>query len=359
MTILAVGDVYVTQPERVVVFDYVAPLFRSADAVFGNQEGAICGGGEPLSGKSQLGGTHNPPCKPEAARVLKEAGITAVSVANNCTMDYGVKGLLETLESLDQAGVGHAGGGSNRTEAHRAVCLERNGVRIAFLAYTSAYVPILSPAGDKQPGLAAVEIATAYEVPFNISYCPGVSPRVITMAKAPDRERALNDIRKAKSSNDVVVVSWHWGMVRKHSALAMAVPEEAAPFYTLNYQEDLGRAAIDAGADIVFGHHAHELQGVEMYKGKVICYGMGNFGYDRKKGYFGGDSAILKCSVVRKTAKRFSLYPVSINENNQPKCLGNKKLTDSVALYERLSRKYGTQFIPDGKELIIAGPEEG
>jgi len=58
-------------------------------------------------------------------------------------------------------------------------------------------------------------------------------------------------------------VNWHWGLTKRGSWPSSGIPVEERPFYVLNYQEDLGRAAIDAGADLIIGHHPHRLQGVE------------------------------------------------------------------------------------------------
>jgi poly-gamma-glutamate synthesis protein (capsule biosynthesis protein) len=124
-----------------------------------------------------------------------------------------------------------------------------------------------------------------------------------------------SDVKKAKENADLVVVSWHWGLTRYANAFGMGIALDEAPFFVLNYQEDMGRAAIDAGADLVMGHHPHRLQGMEIYKGKLICYSLCNLAISFGEGHnFGEESVIVKAYIDEqsKKIKRLTFIPIKL-----------------------------------------------
>lgn len=376
LTLMAVGDIFISTPDNyprihnVVpitrrptdLFSWladVAPILRDGTFTMGNLEGPICDGGEPDASKAGTGGAifYMPP---SVASVLKRAGFDALALANNHMMDLGPAGLLKTIENLDQAGIARAGGGRNIAEARQPAILERDGVRVAFLSYTSSFIPGTSPAGPNKAGMATVSISTAYEIPGNIRYAPGVPPRIITTADHDDAEKMRDDVRKAKAEADLVVVSWHWGLTRYANAFGMGISLEEAPFFVLNYQEDMGRAAIDAGADLVMGHHAHRLQGMEIYRGKLICYSLCNLAMSFGEGFnFGEESVIVKgyIDAATKQITRFSFVPIMLPDATmQPYPVPARQAGNFVTLLTQLSKKYGTKFSVEGDEVVIRAP---
>ncbi len=374
LTLMAVGDIFIGTPDdyprnlhNVVTFpqrgpdlfswlEDVAPILQQSDFAMGNLEGPICEGGEVDVSKAGSGGAVFK-MPPSAASALKRAGFTALALANNHTMDLGPAGLLQTIENLDKAGVLWAGGGRNIAEAHRPAIVERDGVRLAFLSYTSSFIPGTSPAGVNKPGLATVSISTAYEIPGSIRYAPGVPPRIITTADRRDVGQMQDDVRKAKAEADVVVVSWHWGLTRYANSYGMGIRIVEAPFFVLNYQEDMGRAAIDAGADLVMGHHPHRLQGMELYKDKLICYSLCNLAMSFGEGpNFGSESVIVKGYIDAKSRRvsRFSFIPIVLpDETMQPRPVPIRQAGSYVTLLTELSQKYGTRFEIAGDEIVI------
>lgn len=100
-----------------------------------------------------------------------------------------------------------------------------------------------------------------------LPYMPGSDGRVTTSAAARDIAGIQDAIMRLKESVDVVVVGFHWGLTVEPVTLA-------------DYESQLGRAAIDAGADLVLGHHQHILKAIEVYKGRFIFHGLGNFVFD-------------------------------------------------------------------------------
>ena len=156
--------------------------------------------------------------KPAFANILVHGSVEAVNVANNHYKDCGNNGARQTHESLDAAGV--ASFGWERVHSSKL-----NGIEVHLLGFEGGHT----------------------------SNLPKIN----------------NTIRRLKRPDNLVVVSYHWGM-----------EGSARPTPT---QYELGRATIDAGADLILGHHPHVLQGIERYRGKTIVYSLGNF-------VFGGDS---------------------------------------------------------------------
>lgn len=172
---------------------------------------------------------------PEKVSMLVEMGVDAVSLANNHALDFGTDALLDTCDTLDGAGILRTGAGKDLNEAKRAVEVEIQGQKIAIIGATRV-IPVAEWAthGDN-PGMLA-------------AYDPAI---------------LLEEIKALNETNDHVIVFVHWGIERAEH------PEE--------YQRNLGRQFIDAGADIVIGSHPHVLQGVEYYNNKPIVYSLGNF----------------------------------------------------------------------------------
>lgn len=172
---------------------------------------------------------------PEKISMFHELGIDIVTLANNHALDFGTDALLDTCKTLDDAGIYRVGAGADLEEAKRPVILERKGKKIGFLG-ASRVIPVGSwNASAGHPGML-----TTYD------------PALL-----------LQEIENLRPQCDYLVVYVHWGL-EKHDR-----PEE--------YQRNLAKQYIDAGADVVIGSHPHVLQGLEYYQGKPIVYSLGNF----------------------------------------------------------------------------------
>jgi hypothetical protein len=170
--------------------------------------------------------------------VLDQAGIDGVTLGNNHILDAGTTGLDETMGHLDDAGISHAGAGMDLTEAREPMVFDLGGTRIGVLSYMG--VP-------------------SYDWAWATQTAPGTAPLL--------RDVMEEDIERLRREVDLVLVMPHWGKEY------IATPEPG--------QVDLAHAAIDAGADMVIGGHAHWPKGIEMYEGKPIFYGVGNFLLDQ------------------------------------------------------------------------------
>ena len=171
--------------------------------------------------------------------VLQAAGIDAVSLANNHTLDFGQEALADTLDALDRAGIGHSGAGKDIGAASSAAICQVEGLKVAVISFT-----------DNEPDWEAGLVQQG------IFYLP-------TSPDDPRTERLLQIIRTARTEADLVFVSAHWGPNWGHSP-----PKSHIPF---------SRLLINAGADLVIGHSPHIFQGIEIYRERPIIYSAGDF----------------------------------------------------------------------------------
>ena len=258
--VLATGDLAPDRDDPDECFVATAPLLHSADVVFGQLETSFAERGSrfPQARHAVL-------TKPECAGALARAGFDVISCAGNHCLDWGNEALLETLDNIRLHRMDAIGAGRNiaaaRTPAIRSL---HDGTRIAFLAYCSI-LPAAYWAEERRPGCAPMRAHTLYEQIEADQ--PGTPARVHTYAHREDLESMQDDIRRARQAADVVLVSQHWGIHFVRATLA-------------DYQRDVARAAIEAGADAILGHHAHILKGIEFMDSKPVFYSLCNFATD-------------------------------------------------------------------------------
>jgi poly-gamma-glutamate synthesis protein (capsule biosynthesis protein) len=215
----------------------VLPVLRQADAVVANLECAITALTEPWGETAKV---FHFRARPEAAAVLQAANVQCVSLANNHTLDFRRAGLLETLSHLEGAGIPCAGAGLDLDAARAVAVIDAGELRLGMAAFTDNEPPFAAAAG--RPGTSYLEIGTA----------PEAQERV---------EAAVGDARRAGA--DLVVLSLHWG-----PNMVTSPPPHFREF---------ARAAVESGADVIYGHSAHVFQGIEVYRGRPILYDTGDF----------------------------------------------------------------------------------
>ena len=204
------------------IFRNVKGIFESDDLTIANFEGVLGESLTPPSSKKNNDFLFL--ASPEYAQVLSNNGVEAVTMENNHINDFGDDGINSTIAALESAGVVWA------NKNHMAV-YETQGVRIGMLAYQ-----IVPPLRSDEMQADALQTQVA------------------------------SDIAKAKQTCDIVTVSFHWGKELDYT------PRNESPYR----QVTLGRAAIDAGADLVLGHHSHRINPIEKYNGKYIVYSLAN-----------------------------------------------------------------------------------
>lgn len=222
----------------------VQDLLQEADLAVGNLETSVATSGQPLVKQFTF------QARPESLAGAQAAGMDVLTTANNHTLDFGPEALLETLDNLKHYDLKTAGAGKNEQAAFRPAQVTVKNRKIAVLAASRVIPTPEWRAAQNRPGLA-----TTYD------------PTLL-----------LEAITQAKQENDLVVVSVHWG-------------KELAP-YPEAYQTKLAHQYIEAGADVILGHHPHILQGLEIYQGKIIAYSLGNFIFSSRS-EITRDSALL------------------------------------------------------------------
>ena len=211
-------------------FRRIAPFFARADIAFINLE-------SPFSDRGAIANSRMIfRADPQAIAGLELAGIDVVSTANNHARDAGKHGLAFTLSLLANHGIAAVGTAASQEALREGVVLERNGARFGFLAYTY----------DQSNG----------------NY-PNADAPVAML----DAEAMREDVIRLRQRTDVVVVSMHAGVEYAMKPSARQI--------------EFARAAIDAGATVVAGHHPHVVQPVERYRAGVIFYSLGNLVFDQ------------------------------------------------------------------------------
>jgi poly-gamma-glutamate capsule biosynthesis protein CapA/YwtB (metallophosphatase superfamily) len=257
--ILAVGDVAPDRHDPNECFALIRDAIGAADLGFCQLETCLTDAGVRLPQAR-----HAVRGRPAIAAALRHANFDVVSFASNHCMDWGADSLLETIAHLDAQGLSVVGAGANIQAARRPVIRDLGGTQVAFLAYCSI-LPAAYWAERNRAGCAPMRAWTHYEQ-IELDQ-PGTPCRIQTYAHHEDLALLRDDIRAAREQADVVVVSMHWGI-------------HFVPAVIADYQREVGYAAIDAGADLILGHHAHILKGFELYRGRPIFYSLGNFAVD-------------------------------------------------------------------------------
>jgi len=278
ITLLGFGDIMLDRSVRILmdangldypfrkIADPALKFMQGTDFVFANHEGPIHEIYTPTSKSIAFR------FKPDVVWELKKAGINIVSVANNHALDQGWGGRDDTMKFLTQGGISFFGnpknivGGEGRDSNEKIVTI--SGAKVAFLGFDDTIFKIDSAAvGEYIKGL--------------------------------------------KARNDFVIVSVHWGVEYTHN------PGQR--------QKDLAHMFIDSGADIVFGHHPHVIQTMEIYNNKPIFYSMGNFVFDQ---YFSTDTqeGLSVGLVLEKGKTVLYLFPYSIPRSQPTLMAGDDKI---------------------------------
>ncbi len=302
VNILLMGDMNIqNRQDPASGFQHLLPTLKEADIRFCNLEGPFAG----TSPDPKIGDIpHKSSWKhsnPEMVKGLVAAGFDVVGVANNVTFPY--TSLQKSLQVLDEAGIAHTGGGNNLAEAHRPVIIERKGTKIGFLQYACTVFPYQHAAGVNQPGIARVKVATTYEAPPNLDK-PAQPPLVHGTPDAASLRRMQQDIRELKAEADIVVASYHWGISNTYEPV--------------EHQRQISRAAIEAGADIVFGHGPHKLQNIETWQNRPIFYSVGNAVFDWWKGRKSPNGLLVRLVAKNRRLHEISFVPLQRNEDNNP-----------------------------------------
>jgi poly-gamma-glutamate capsule biosynthesis protein CapA/YwtB (metallophosphatase superfamily) len=259
-------------------------------------------------------------------------------------MYHGLSCFERGLQVLSESGVAFAGGGHNLDEARRPAFIERNGVRVGLVARTSVCA-VYAPATAKRAGICRFRVSTAYEPRERVLEVPGSPPIIHTIPNPEDKDMLAEDIRSARQQADVVVLSWHWGVS----------PATGGKGDLVSYQTEMAHFAIDVGADIIVGHHPHVLQPIEVYKGKVIAYSLGNYVHDMHSFESHGrqTTMLIRADVKGGAISRVSYVPGILEGTGPPRFSPPAEARDVVSHMQAISAPFGTRFETGDREVEV------
>ncbi|MDR0626804.1 MAG: CapA family protein, partial [Bifidobacteriaceae bacterium] len=275
VTFSAVGDLCFMDSGRNPLGDpaellaQVSDHLVARDIAFGNLETALSNRGAPIAKKYTFGAPTS------AAASLAAVGFDVLSLANNHFGDFGADASADTVQALASAGLLGVGAGLNPAEPWAPKLLEAPGLdgyappRIAFLAFTDVTPESFPPA----------------EAPVGNAYTEDLAVMV-------------NAVAAAQGLGDHLVVSMHWGIERQFEPSVLQVAQ--------------AHALVDAGADVVLGHHPHVIEGIEFYNGALIVYSMGNFVFSPGSAV-GRDTYVLDFTLTPDGVTDVAAYPAYIS----------------------------------------------
>jgi len=368
-SLMMVGDLVLDEPDPDFFFEAARAVLHSADLLVGHVETPYTLRGQEL--QSDIPAEAADPAKLAA---LKRAGFHGASLAGNHVFDRGAEGIEDTVGGLRENGIAAFGAGPDLAAARAPAILEKNGKRFGFLSY-NCVGPKDSWASATKAGCAWVHVLSHYE---QEGANPGGPPLIYTFATPASLEAMQADIEALRAQVDVVVVALHKGLVHTPAQLAM-------------YERPVARAAIEAGADIVVGHHPHISRGIEFYKSKPIFHGLGNFvtvsralnveknahparlaWAERRRKLFGftpdpececypfhpesRNTMIADIRIGDDGSISAGLRPVWIRASGQPEVLGDCERGRAVVDYiEKITRDAGmaASFAWDGERVVV------
>lgn len=295
-------------------FTRVKEVLKRGDIVFGNLEVPFTNCGHSLKGIEE-GGKYVLKSSEASAEGVIYAGFNLLNLANNHIMDYYDAGLFDTMRILDKNNIVYAGAGKDLNNAMKPGIIEKKGLKIGLLSYTEMAEllydgdpQLVFAAGEGKAGVASLEPA-------------GI----------------IREIEKLKGKVDIILVSLHWGI------------EES--FTIASQQKELAHRLLDSGADVILGHHPHQFQGIEIYKGKPVVYSMGNFIFDQNDPE-NQEGFILDMVYSGRKLKSFSAIPFRIEGKTRIVPLAAEDAKELLEREVMMSSKLGAQCMEKDGKLV-------
>ncbi len=266
--------------------DFAAPLrpfagrLASADVTVGNFEATLSRDGSPTQGGDSFA------ADPRVAEGLNLAGFDVLSLANNHVGDWGSRALVQTVERVQAMGILPVGAGADLAAARSPAIVEANGIRVGVLATDSI--------GESPAAQASAPGTNRVDMP----------PRTGPLDTAAV-QRVTGDVQALRPSVDLLLVVTHWGSQYTN------VPEQS--------QRTLGRALLDAGADLVVGGHPHWVQGVEVVGERLLVHSLGNFVFDMTFSWQVQEGVLLEAVAWGRRLVAVELVPYVIGADFAPR----------------------------------------
>lgn len=332
------GDVAPIRKSGAGMFGDVAGLFQRADVSFFNLELPLSDRGEPARGKAI---THRG--TPVNIDGLAEIRVSCVNLANNHVLDFGDVAMFDTIDLLDRKAIGHFGAGRNLDAARQGYVVEKNGLRIGFLGYSTT-LPMGFAATSACPGVNPLQAYTAYQADRSLLEYPGTAPQIVSWTNPVHLQRLRDDIETFRKQVDVLIVYVHWG-----TSMSPQVHD---------FQREIGKAAIDAGAHALFGGHQHVLSAIEFYKQRPIVHGSANLLFDTWAPFFNEENVktfLFGATIDADGLRDCYLLPAKTGVDAPPRLLScrDAQWTGIVEDLQRRSRAFGTQLTARGDAIEV------
>lgn len=237
---------------------------------------------------------------------MKANGIDGVTLANNHVLDYGYEALVDTIDNLDTYGISHAGAGKNKDQALKGTVFERDGKKIGLLSFSSVVPDVAWYASKNRPGLVG-----AYD---------------------PHLDEVMKRIESFKKDLDFLIIGVHWGVELSDSPRDREIR--------------VARQMLDAGGDIIMGHHPHVVQGVEVYKDKLIFYSLGNFIFGSRREET-SNTMIAQIDLGQEGIEEVRVIPLKI-EGGKPSKVSPASSLERLDYLNSLSKRFNTKFDKEG-----------
>lgn len=354
------GDTRIDAPGSVAA---IASLVRG-DAAFTNFEAAVYA---PAKGETAALGRFASP--PESVEALQSFGFDLLSLANNHSFDAGVPGILNTLETVERLGIGHAGAGRNVSEAESFHLAKTPTASIAFVALASGQI-FDGGATSTRPGVNELRVENM-------------------QPNTDDVERILKVVDAAKQAADVVIVSHHThafpGVNSREESKQLLLSQLPARLVPPPWLEVWARQLVDTGADVVALHGPPFLQGMEIYAGKPIFYSLGNFIFQvppesiHLEEPIMWESAVAYVDFEGDSVRAIRLQPIGMNKigsglpnphdesdvneyvrtRGLPRAVGGAQARHLLERFAALSEPYGTEvrIIGDVAQVAVREPQ--
>ncbi len=322
------------------VFDFVG----AADFAIGNFEIPLTRRGTPLEKLLNIR------ADPMIAESFSALSLDVVTVANNHSVDYGWEGLSETVSTLRKTGLRVVGAGDTILEAQQPEIAEVAGKKVGIIAF-SCLLPTGMAASLDRPGISPIHIHTSYEID---SYYQMEEPGDISVVQVRTRVRrsdlalAVSAVKALKQRCDIAFVTIHWGF---------GSGEDLA-----EYQHPLAKSLIDAGADVIHGHHPHAIHPIGFYKSKPIFFGLGTLigqqvfleATPAVKALWANmspDGYVAKLTIGNDVDIAVEMIPTTLDSDRLPIIAMGKDFTRIRDRLSRLSAPYGASIVSSGVAL--------
>lgn len=283
---------------------------------------------------------------PEVIEDVKALGVDAVTLANNHMMDYGPDAMLDTLAACDGAAIARCGAGADLDAALEPLRLAVGSTTVGLIN-ASCTLPVESDAGEGKPGIAPIHVVSSYEIDASLSLeQPGTMPIVHTWARKEDQDRICERVARLAAEVDVVIAAIHWGVPSPWLS-----PDQGR---LAEYQQPLGHALVEAGADVVWGHHAHELHPIERYRDKLILYSVGHFLLENPWAFMGPESVIARLVLRDRAVAGLELIPIWIDERGLPGRAHGQEAAQVLAKLRDLSLPLGVEVAVENERGLVA-----